>query len=362
MHTFLEPLTALQKEIAQAIARVDLAGKQAKLAEFELEMAHPDFWLNSDAAQKTSRDAGQLRQSIERWEKLQKGATDLMELADLIAEDDAENIASLEKDLAELQAEFTALQTELYLGGPYDSCDAWVSLHAGTGGVDAQDFTEMLLRMVLRYCEKKGWKTSQLDTTAGAEAGLKSASFKVEAPFAYGLLKHENGVHRLVRMSPFNSGGTRETSFALIEVVPEIEEQDMEIKEEELKWDVFRAGGSGGQSVNTTDSAVRLTHLPTGLVVTCQNERSQLQNKQRALATLKAKLIALQEKHHLANIQEIRGEHTQHSWGNQIRSYVLHPYQMVKDHRTGQETSQVHAVLDGDLEEFIQASVRGQRA
>ena len=326
-------------------------------------MAQPGFWDNQEKAQKISRDAGHLRSTIENWKGLQHDLKNLEELTEMIdPATDPESFAELERDLEESEKTHNKLNIELYMSGPYDKEDAVVSFHAGTGGTDAQDFAEMLQRMILRYAESREWKTELISSTPGGEAGIKSATVKIQGPFAYGYLKHENGVHRLVRLSPFNSGGTRETSFAMIEVVPEIEEAELEIKEDELKWDVFRAGGAGGQSVNTADSAVRLTHVPSGIVITCQNERSQLQNKQQALKSLKAKLIALQEKHHLDTIRDIRGEHVQHSWGNQIRSYVLHPYQMVKDHRTNHETSQVDAVLNGDLDLFIEASLRGKES
>lgn len=358
MQELKEKITLLQEETASSLEHLDLNSKKAKLTELEEQMSAEGFWDDTQRAQKVSRQAGLLRSTIESWEKLAKDLQDSLELFEMIDPTDAETIAQLERDVAAAEKQHNALNIELYLSGPYDQNDAVITLHAGTGGTDASDFAEMLMRMLLRYCERRDWKTELLSQTPGAEAGIKSASFKVSAPFAYGYLKQEHGVHRLVRLSPFNSGGTRETSFAMVEVTPDLEEAEFEINEEDLKWDVFRSGGSGGQSVNTTDSAVRLTHTPSGLVVTCQNERSQLQNKQQALKTLQGKLIALQEKHHLETIAEIRGEHTQHSWGNQIRSYVLHPYQMVKDHRTKVETSQVDAVLDGELDEFIEAGLR----
>lgn len=359
MQEIKERLTLLQEETEKSVQHLELPQKKEALKMLEAQMTEEGFWDDQAKAQKISREAGHLRNTIEAWEKLAHDVQNLMELTEMIDPvTDPDTFAQLQKDVDEAEKTHNKLNIELYMAGPYDKNDAVVSFHAGTGGTDAQDFAEMLMRMVLRYCEQRGWKATQLDLSPGSEAGIKSASIKVEGPFAYGYLKQENGVHRLVRLSPFNSGGTRETSFAMVEVVPDIEESEFEIKEEDLKWDVFRSGGAGGQSVNTADSAVRLTHLPTNLVVTCQNERSQLQNKQSALKVLKAKLIALQEKHHLETINEIRGEHTQHSWGNQIRSYVLHPYQMVKDHRTNYETSQVDDVLDGKIDEFIEASLR----
>lgn len=361
MQEIKERLALLQGETEKSIQHLDLPAKHTELKALEAQMSQEGFWDDANAAQKISRDAGHLRNTIEAWEKLEADVKDLMELTEMIdPATDPDSFKQLEEDVHSAEQTHNKLNIELYLSGPYDKQEAIVSFHAGTGGTDASDFAEMLMRMLLRYCERREWKTTQLDLTPGAEAGIKSASIKVEGPFAYGYLKHENGVHRLVRLSPFNSGGTRETSFAMIEVLPEIDEAEVEIKDEDIKWDVFRAGGAGGQSVNTADSAVRLTHVPSGIVVTCQNERSQLQNKQQALKTLKAKLIALTEKHHLDTIHEIRGDHVQHSWGNQIRSYVLHPYQMVKDHRTNFETNQVDKVLDGELDEFIEASLRAE--
>ncbi len=361
MQEIKEKLHLLQEETQKSIKHLNLPQKKEALKCMEAQMTKEDFWSDQEKAQQLSREAGHLRNSIEAWEKLAHDIKDLMELTDIIDPAvDASSFKQLQADVEEAENTHNKLNIELYMTGPYDKKDAILSFHAGTGGTDAADFAEMLLRMYLRYCDSREWKTSRLDMNPGSEAGIKSASIKVEGAFAYGYLKHENGVHRLVRLSPFNSGGTRETSFALVEVVPDIEESEVEIKEEDVKWDVFRSGGAGGQSVNTADSAVRLTHLPTSLVVTCQNERSQLQNKQQAMKILKAKLIALQEKHHLETINEIRGEHTRHSWGNQIRSYVLHPYQMVKDHRTNYESTQVDAILDGALDEFIEASLRKQ--
>lgn len=359
MQEIKERLNLLLVETEDSLKHLDLPKKSAELVELNELMSQPNFWDDSEKAQKISAKAGHLRNTLVAWQKLDRDVQSLLELCNLVdPATDPETFEQLKADVDEAEKTHNRLNIELYLSGPYDQEDTIVSIHAGTGGVDAQDFAEMLLRMYKRYCEHREWKTEELDHTPGNEAGIKSASFKVSGPFAYGYLKQENGVHRLVRQSPFNSKGTRETSFALVEIVPDLSEDNIEIEEKDLEWDVFRSGGAGGQSVNTTDSAVRLSHKPTGIVITCQNERSQLQNKQQALKTLKAKLIALQEKHHLDAIHEIRGDHIQHSWGNQIRSYVLHPYQMVKDHRTDHETSQVDDVLDGKIDEFIEAMLR----
>jgi peptide chain release factor 2 len=360
MQEIKERLALLDDEVKKSISYLDLPAKKLKLKELEAEMSDPDFWSNQEKAQKTSREAGLIRNIIDEWEKLGADVKDVIELAEMIDEADSKSISEVKVNVDELEKRHNKMNTELYLSGPYDSSDAVISFHAGTGGVDAQDFAEMLMRMYLRFCEKRGWKTTQTDFSAAEEAGIKSASFKVSGPYAFGYLKGEAGVHRLVRLSPFNSKGTRETSFALVEVVPEVDEKELEIREDDLEWDFFRSSGAGGQNVNKTDSAARVTHKPTGLSVACQTERSQMQNRQNALKLLTAKLVALQQKHHLDTIAEIKGEHTQHSWGNQIRSYVLQPYQMVKDHRTDYETSQTEDVLNGELDGFIEAELKAK--
>lgn len=358
MQEIKDRLLLLNDEIQKSLDHLDLAQKKSHLAALEAQMADTDFWTDRENAQKISKQAGLIRTTVENWEKLAHDVKDLLELTDMVDADDKETVTQLEKDTAAAEKRHAHLNDELYLSGPYDAANVIISFHAGTGGVDAQDFAEMLMRMYLRYAERQGWKTTELDLNPAEEAGIKSASFKIDGSYAYGYLKHEHGVHRLVRLSPFNAGHTRETSFALVEVTPEIVETDVEIKDDDLDWEFCRSGGAGGQNVNKTNSAVHLTHKPTGLQVACQTERSQLQNRQLALAILKSKLVALKEQHHLKNIQEIKGEHVQHSWGNQIRSYVLQPYQMVKDHRTDYETSQVDKVLGGELDEFIEASLR----
>lgn len=361
MQEIKDRLKLLEEETQESIEHLNLPEKKEKLKNAEAEMSLRDFWSDQKYAQKVSKEAGLLRETIESWEKLSSDIKEALELTDIIdPAEDTESFKELKDSLDELEKRHNKMNIELYLSGPYDLNNVMISFHAGTGGVDAQDFAEMLMRMYLRYCERRGWKTIEMDLSYAEEAGIKSASFKVEGPYVFGYLKGEAGVHRLVRHSPFNSKGTRETSFALVEVVPEIEEEELEIREEDLEWDFYRSSGKGGQNVNKTDSAARVTHTPSGLTAACQMERSQLQNREMCLKMLKAKLIALKVKHQLATIQEIKGEHVQHSWGNQIRSYVLHPYQMVKDHRTEYETSQVDKVLDGEIDEFIEAELRGK--
>jgi len=360
MQELKDRLALLQDEVQKSLEHLDLPAKKARLVELEAEMAAPEFWSDQNAAQKVSKEAGLIRNTVDAWQKLAAAVKDLVDLTGMVDEEDKETVAQLEADLTAAEKTQHHLNVELYLSGKYDAASAILSFHAGTGGVDAQDWAEMLMRMYLRYCEQKGWKVTQLDLNTAEEAGIKSASFKVEGDYIYGYLKHEHGVHRLVRISPFNSKGTRETSFAFVDVAPEIDEAEVEIRDDDLDWEFIRASGAGGQNVNKVSSAVRLKHVPTGLVVTCQTERSQIQNRQNALGMLKAKLVALQEQNHFATLQELTGAHVQTSWGNQIRSYVLQPYQMVKDHRTDCETSQVDKVLDGDLDEFIESSLRSK--
>ena len=274
-------------------------------------------------------------------------------------EDDPNTEEEIEKNIEKINKDVENISTLLLLNGPYDTNDCILDIHSGAGGTEACDWADMIYRMYLRYCEKKGYKIEVLDYQAGDEAGIKSVSFRVKGSYAYGYLKNEKGVHRLVRLSPFDSNNRRHTSFAAVEVTPEIErDNNIEIDEKDLKIDVYRSTGAGGQGVNTTDSAVRITHLPTKIVVTCQNERSQIQNKEEAIKVLKSKLLLLKLEEEEKELNAIKGIQSNIEFGSQIRSYVMHPYSMVKDHRTGTETSNVNKVLDGDLDDFIESNLK----
>lgn len=347
-------LTELLNEVHTAYARLGLNEKNDELQELEHSMAAPDFWQDVQNAQAKSKTYANLQKRIEPWHRLRQGIYDALELVRI-------HDLSLEAELAEqvgkLSGDFNDLKDELKLSGPYDDYDAILSIHAGAGGTDAQDWTQMLLRMYVRWAEKNGLSVDTVEESAGDEAGLKSVTIEISGgAFLYGKLKGEHGVHRLVRLSPFNADNLRQTSFAKVEVMPKIETPEaIDIDEKDLKIDVYRSGGKGGQSVNTTDSAVRITHLPTGIVVAIQNERSQLQNRETAMTILRSRLAQLQLEQHADKVSELKGPNEQAAWGNQIRSYVLHPYKQVKDLRTRYETSDVDAVLDGDLDNFINA-------
>jgi peptide chain release factor 2 len=342
----------------------DLPAKEAELAELTERSADPNLWNDPEQAQTTMRRAEELRSEMETWRTLGERATGLAEMAEMAAADPVEAASlqpDLERDLASLQADWNRMQQQLLLSEPFDERGAIVSVHAGAGGTESQDWAEMLLRMYLRWAERSGFRTEILEATEGEEAGLKSVSFSIDGRWAYGKLRSERGVHRLVRISPFDSQKRRHTSFALVEVMPEVPENaDVEIEDKDLRVDTYRASGAGGQHVNKTDSAVRLTHLPTGLVVAVQSERSQHQNRDRAMAVLRARLIQRQVEEREAEMARLRGEHIEAGWGNQIRSYVLQPYTMVKDLRTGVETSNPSAVLDGDLDAFIDGYLRSR--
>jgi len=345
----------LYSEISKSFKFLDLTNKKEKLAELKKETEGPDFWQDQDRAKSVGMQISILEDQINTWQTLEKEAS---ELFDMSQDKQAEDLLSdLQARYELLSAQFDGLSEQLYLQGKYDSLSAIVTINAGAGGVDAQDWAQMLERMYSRLAEKNNWEVHYLSRSSGAEAGIKSVTFKVSGPYAYGYLKNEAGVHRLVRLSPYDADHARHTSFAMLEVLPEVIRPDADIKEEDLRVDTFRSSGHGGQSVNTTDSAVRITHLPTGISASCQNERSQLQNKKQALSYLYGKLQKYYESEREEEKQILKGEYTEAAWGNQIRSYVLHPYKMVKDHRTNFEVKDPDNVLDGDLMPFIKANL-----
>lgn len=355
-----ERLEALQKKVSEAWGILSLDTTKREIIALEAETMSADFWQDQERATRESQKLAELRREIGDWEKIRTAIAESLELLGMAeSEKDESTLTDLQTRTAELEADFTKLEFSLMFSGDHDQANAILGIHAGAGGTDAQDWAEMLMRMLFRYAERKGWKVQLLDESRGGEAGIKSATFRVEGRYAYGYLKSEHGVHRLVRQSPFNADALRQTSFALVEVIPEIErDSDVEIKAEDLRIDTFTAGGKGGQSVNTTYSAVRIVHIPTGIMVSCQNERSQAQNKEFAMRVLKSKLLKLREEELQKEKQKLRGEYQSAEWGNQIRSYVLHPYKMVKDHRTDVETADPERVLDGDLDMFVEGYLR----
>lgn len=332
----------------------DAPQKRKQLEQFEEQIAQPGFWDDSASAQKVVQQRSRIEKALERQKGFETGVSDAEVLFEFAESDDA-SAADLEDLIAKLDTEVAAAEIESLLSGETDANNAICSLQAGAGGTDAQDFAQMLLRMYLRWAERKGFRAEILDEQAGSEAGIKSATFRIEGDYAYGLLAAEAGVHRLVRISPFNSGGSRETSFASMFVSPEIDENiEVNIEDKDLRVDTYRSTGAGGQHVNTTDSAVRITHLPTGIVVTCQNQRSQIQNRAVAMQVLRSKLYELELEKRREGAAELEAGKMDISFGSQIRNYVLHPYRLVKDTRTKHETADVDSVLDGEIDEFIQ--------
>ena len=338
----------------------DIAAKEKEIAKLEKQSAQPDFWADTIQAQNTMRQLSEIKKAIQPWLDMKKRITDIAELIAL-TEEDASLEAEIQSEIEEIASHLDELELEKALGGEYDARDAILAIRAGAGGTESQDWAQMLLRMYIRWAERHGYQAEVLDTSPGEEAGIKSAIIGISGKYAYGYLTSEHGVHRLIRLSPFDADHARHTSFALVEVMPEAEaDVDMKIEPDDLRVDVFRSSGPGGQHMQKTSSAVRVTHLPTGLVVTCQSERSQYQNKEIALKILQSRLLERELAKRAEERLKLKGKRVAAGWGNQIRSYVLHPYKMVKDHRTDYQTSDADAVLDGELDGLIEAYLRSE--
>jgi peptide chain release factor 2 len=359
---FHAELTELDKALSSIEAVVDPAKKAGEITELERQVAAPNLWDDQDNAQRITSRLSTLQAEVDRVRSLRSRLDDLRVLVELAQDEaDAAALAEAEAELASLRTAIDALEVRTLLSGDYDDRDALVTIRSEAGGIDAADFAAMLLRMYLRWAERHSYPTEVYDTSYAEEAGIKSATFQVNAPYAYGTLSVEQGTHRLVRISPFDNQGRRQTSFAGVEVLPVTEATDhVDIPESDLRIDVFRSSGPGGQSVNTTDSAVRITHLPTGIVVSCQNEKSQLQNKAAAMRVLQSRLLERARQEREVQLNALRGDGG-NSWGSQMRSYVLHPYQMVKDLRTDYEVSNPDSVFDGDIDGFIESGIRWRK-
>ena len=357
-----ERIAAIETTLSSIETVLDVPAMKVQLAEIEVEASVPDLWDDQDKAQKVTSRLSFLQGEIRKVEALRSRLDDipiLFELAE--GEEDEAALADAMKELDSLTAAVAELEVRTLLSGEYDAREAFVSIRSGAGGVDAADWAEMLLRMYTRYCERHNWPYEVNDTSYAEEAGIKSATFHVKVPYAYGTLSVEQGTHRLVRISPFDNQGRRQTSFAEVEVIPVVEQTDhIDVPDDDLRVDVYRSSGPGGQGVNTTDSAVRITHIPTGIVVSCQNERSQIQNRASAMAVLQSKLLDRRRLEDQAKMDALKGD-SAGSWGNQMRSYVLHPYQMVKDLRTEEETGNTSAVLDGEIDNFVEAGIRWRK-
>ncbi|WP_155119545.1 peptide chain release factor 2 [Clostridium sporogenes] len=345
------------KEIGESL---DIEKLKNSISELQNKMQNPNFWNDIKEAQKITSEEKYLKDKLSKYNHLKNTIEDIIGLSQMLSEEEDDMGKEILSEYKNIKEEIDRFKIETLLSGEYDRNNAIMTLHSGVGGTDAQDWTDMLFRMYTRWAEKEGFTVKIMDLLEAEDAGIKSVTLKITGEFVYGYLKGEKGIHRLVRISPFNANGKRQTSFASIEVLPELtDDQEIEIKSEDLKIDTYRAGGAGGQHVNKTESAVRITHIPTGIIVQCQNERSQHTNKETAMKVLKSRLVELKERSHKEKIEDLTGELKDMGWGSQIRSYVFHPYNLVKDHRTGAETSNVDAVMNGDINIFITEYLKG---